>query len=142
MVYDKLPINVSRLNTYFPELTRIYNKNIHVNDKELIYHAEITLDIEDEEKEAFEHRYIQLMNKFKVSNDGYSYADIIYICQKTLYELEFMLDLISLDPQTLNALDFLIGYQELVKEVDVGVPLKVATGFHPSWPSFSAYIGH
>jgi hypothetical protein len=24
----------------------------------------------------------------------------------------------------------------------VGVSLKVATGFHPSWPFFSAYIGH
>lgn len=24
----------------------------------------------------------------------------------------------------------------------VGVPIKVATGFHPLWPSFSPYIGH
>jgi RimJ/RimL family protein N-acetyltransferase len=34
------------------------------------------------------------------------------------------------------------GIGKIAAVVNLGVPLKVATGFHPSWPSFSAYIVH
>ncbi|WP_230150391.1 hypothetical protein [Pedobacter sp. Bi27] len=30
----------------------------------------------------------------------------------------------------------------LGRYANMGVPLNAATGFHPSWPSFSAYIVH
>ncbi|MES2447301.1 MAG: hypothetical protein V4546_08975 [Bacteroidota bacterium] len=118
MVYDKLPIDISRLKSYFPELKKIYDSNIPVNGEQLVYNAEIALDIKEEERKEFEQRYLLLMDKFGIINESYIYTDIFYITQKIIHELELLNSLISLDSQTLNALDFLIEYQELVLEVD------------------------
>ncbi len=118
MVYDKLPIDISRLKFYFPEFEQIYNNNKPVNNEPLIYNAEIALDISEQEKEAFEQRYLQLLTKFNIPTTDYALTDILYICQKVIHELQLIETLRDLDPQTLNALDFLIGYQELVQEVN------------------------
>lgn len=117
MIHDKIPVDISRLKEYFPEFDTIYQQNNPVNNESIIFNADATLDINEDEQVAFENRYILLMKKYSLPEDCYS--DIFYINQKIIHDLNLLKALSASDTQIQNALDFLIGYQELVEEVNI-----------------------
>lgn len=116
MVYENIIIDISKLRHYYPKLKDIYNANKPIYDEAILYHADIALDISKDEKDVFEQLYLLLMRKFNIPEQ--SYTDIFYITQYMTFQSQTIEFLDDLDPQTTHALNFLIGYQELVKEVD------------------------
>ncbi|WAC39248.1 hypothetical protein [Pedobacter sp. SL55] len=115
MLHDTIPIYIHRLTKFYPNLNKLArSRKLEENSNQLI-DIDVVIPAKDDEDKAFENRYLALMEKYNIPTKNY--GDILYICQKPLYDFEHIKDLQSIDAQTENALDFLIGYQELVIEV-------------------------
>ena len=117
MVQDTIPINLSRLKDYFPELEKLYNRNIPIDNEPLLMNAEISLEIDEGEQDAFERRYLFFIEKYGIPED--TIGDVLYINQKITYDLNSLTEFSMVDNNVHKALDFLIGYQKLVEEVEV-----------------------
>ncbi|WP_175470551.1 hypothetical protein [Pedobacter hartonius] len=83
----------------------------------LIINMEILLEINEGEQNAFESRYLLLIEKYGIPEDAA--GDILYINQKITHDLTNLDIIRNADTQTLNALDFLIGYQKLVDDINI-----------------------
>jgi len=117
MVHDNIPINLSRLKDYFPELKKLYKQSIPADNEPLVTNAEISLEIEEGEQDDFERRYLLFIQKYNIPED--SIGDILYINQKITYDLNHVTELSFVDNNVHKALDFLIGYQQLVEDVEL-----------------------
>lgn len=118
-------MNLTRLYRYYPELTGELNNLNHSFEKKPGFNIVLERDSNDDntkdgakEKsvvlDPFESRFKLLMNKYGIAEEYW--IDLIYINQVILKELENEQFFFELDPETSNAIDFLIGYQELVKQ--------------------------
>lgn len=114
MIYEPFPVNLSRLQLYYPEIKEIVAKLNYKIDETNEFNITCVFDLQESEIEPFQDRFAQLMDKYKI-NQNY-WADLIYINQVITRELENDQFFFELDPETSNAIDFLIGYQEIVKE--------------------------
>lgn len=114
MVHDEILVNVSKLKYFYPVLDGLSKKNAS-GDEPLILGIDILLEINQGEQDDFESRYLLLMEKYSIPEDAV--GDILYINQKVFYDLISIDTLRQLNQQTQNALDFLIGYQQLVAEI-------------------------
>jgi hypothetical protein len=114
MIYESFTVNLSRLQLYYPEIKEIVTKLNRKIDETKEFDIPCAFDLQESEINPFQDRFAQLMNKYKIDQDFW--ADLIYINQVIIRELENDQLFFELDPETSSAIDFLIGYHELVQE--------------------------
>ncbi len=114
MIYHSFTINLSRLHSYYPELDNTFNKLKPTGDQDLSFNIDFAFDLQESDIDPFQDRFAKLMDYYKIDQDFW--ADLIYINQVIIRELENEQFYFELDPETSNAIEFLIGYQEVVKQ--------------------------
>ncbi|OYZ30394.1 MAG: hypothetical protein B7X86_13910 [Sphingobacteriales bacterium 17-39-43] len=114
MIYHSFTVNLPRLYPYYPEMGNTFNKLNHTGAEDLGFKIDLAFDLQESEVDPFQDRFAQLMNKYNIADEFW--IDLIYINQVIIRELDNDQFYFELDPETSNAIDFLIGYQEIVKE--------------------------
>lgn len=114
MIYQSSTIDLSRLKLYYPELKETFKRLNHTEVNGLKFNVDLAYDLPETELKPFETRFALLMNKYNIVEEFWT--DLTYINQIIITELENVQFFSELDPETSNAIDFLIGYQDLVKQ--------------------------